>query len=184
MSGQLIIGQHVPWNAAWTGEERYEIRRCRFADDRLALWMPHLPGSGKPVFARPHMTRQRRSIRLMLCTVCGEHMPAENRWWFRLGHLQEGRFRTTEAPVHRHCADHALRVCPHLRGQEHRLEPLPGGYRLELAIMGGPVAAQDFGLSFPKEGVVGHIKLSWPAARIEADGKEFALIPAPVPSSI
>src|SRR4051812_17373018 len=58
----------VPWNAGWSAEERYEIRPCRWVNGELALWSPHLPGEGKPLFAKPHMVRQRRSIAEMRCT--------------------------------------------------------------------------------------------------------------------
>src|SRR5437870_2261512 len=97
----------VPWNAAWSGELRYEVRPCRWAGGNLALWSPHAPGDGKPVFAKPHMVRQRRSIAEMRCTVCGERTIAPDRWWFKLGSFAEGWFMTTEAPVHRTCAEFA-----------------------------------------------------------------------------
>jgi hypothetical protein len=120
----------APWNAAWSAEERYEIRPCRYASGKLAIWMPHKPGEGRPVFAKPHMVRQRRSIAEMRCTVCGEPTPTTDRWWFRLGTMQEGWFMTTEAPVHHVCAELALRHCPHLRGRATDLEPMPTGYSI------------------------------------------------------
>ena len=157
----------VPWNAAWTGEDRYEIRPCRWAGGRLALWSPHAPGSGKPVFAKPHMVRQRRSIAEMRCTVCGELTPTADRWWFKLGNLVDRHFMTTEAPVHRACADFALTVCPHLRGREAELEPLPGGYVIASAIVGGPAVDRDFGIRFdPARKIIGSLKLAWPASQI------------------
>lgn len=161
------IGSTVPWNAGWTSEERYEIRNCRWAGGRLALWSPHSPGEGKPVFARPHMVRQRRAIAELRCTVCGEKTPEGDRWWFKLGNfIESGRwFATTEAPVHLTCARHALKVCPHLRGKEADLEPLPGGPRLSLAIVAGPATERDFGLTIRPEGVIGHLKLVWPGSR-------------------
>lgn len=173
----LVIGEHVPWNAAWTGEERYEIRSCRYADGRLALWMPYRPGDGRPVFAKPHMVRQRRSVKLMLCTVCGEHTPEDDRWWFKNGHFAEGHFMTTEAPVHRRCADHALKVCPHLRGQPENLERFPKGWDIAAAIMGGPASDRDFGLTFPRGGVVGHLKFCWPASRFTIDWRKGRMTP-------
>lgn len=159
----------VPWNAAWTGEDRYEVRPCRYASGALALWQPFAPGSGKPVFAKPHMVRQRRSIAEMRCTVCGERTSARDRWWFKLGRMQEGWFMTTEAPVHRACADHALKVCPHLRGRIADLEPLPGGFSVLRALVAGPAVSRDFGpkinLARP---VVGALKLAWPASQVRA----------------
>lgn len=162
----MITKITVPWNAMWTSEQRYEIRNCRWAGGKLALWTPHSPGEGKPIFAKPHMVRQRRSIVEMRCTVCGEKTPPGDRWWFKLGNLVEGHFMTTEAPVHRACADHALRVCPHLRGHEDRLEPLPGGFVIASAILGGPATDQDFGVRInPGTRVIGALKLCWPASR-------------------
>lgn len=158
----------VPWNAAWSGEQRYEIRPCRWVGGMLALWSPHAPGEGKPLFAKPHMVRQRRSIAEMRCTVCGEKTPTNDRWWFKLGRIEEGMFMTTEAPVHRVCADFALKVCPHLRGRESDLERMPNDYRIARAIIGGPLVDQDFGIKIdPRQKVIGAIKLAWPTSRIQ-----------------
>lgn len=113
------------------------------------------------------MVRQRQSIAELRCTVCGEKTPEHDRWWFKLGDFIENNlwFATTEAPVHRVCAEHALKVCPHLRGREDDLEPLPGGARLSVVIVGGPATERDFGLKIRSQGVVGHLKLVWPAKR-------------------
>lgn len=152
----------VPWNASWTGEERFEIRPCRWASNHPAIWQPHQPGSGKPMFAKPHSVRQRMSIAKMLCTVCGRPTGADQ-WWFRLGRFQEGWFMTTEAPVHRVCADYALTVCPHLRGHADDLSPFPSGAKTLRAMVGGSEVATDFGLSITDDRpVVGALKLAWP----------------------
>lgn len=157
----------VPWNAAWSGEDRYEIRPCRWAGGWPAVWSPHRPGQGKPLFAKPHVVRQRRSVAQFLCTVCGERTPPGDRWWFRLGHLREGWFMTAEAPVHRACAEHALTVCPHLRGREGDLERFPDGYSVLSAIVGGPAVESDYGLRIPPgRRVVGHLKFAWPERRV------------------
>src|SRR5436309_2579418 len=115
----------VPWNAGWTGEETYELRPCRFAEGKLAMWQPHRPGIGRPIFAKPHFVRQRRSVAQLLCTVCGEHTPKGDRWWFGHGQFVDNSYMTTESPVHRICAELALKVCPHLRGRERDLMPFP-----------------------------------------------------------
>jgi hypothetical protein len=162
----MIIGKTVPWNAAWSAEAAYEVRPCRWVQGKLAIWSPHRPGEGRPVFAKPHMVRQRRSIAELRCTVCGEKTPTDDRWWFRLGRVQEGWFMTTEAPVHHACARHALTVCPHLRGHEADLEPLPTGYSVLSAIVGGPATEQDFGVTLAGRKVIGALKLAWPAARV------------------
>lgn len=159
------IGRNVPWNAAWSAEERYEIRNCRWAGGRLAIWSPHSPGEGKPIFARPHMVRQRRSITERRCTVCGEKTPDDDAWWFKKGNFVDQWFATTEAPVHKVCSEHALKVCPHLRGREADLEPFPAGARVLMAIVGGPATEKDFGLKIRRDGVVGHLKFAWPRSR-------------------
>lgn len=166
MSGWRI-GVNVPWNAGWSGEERYEVRNCRWAGGKLALWSPHAPGEGKPVFAKPHMVRQRRSIAELRCTVCGERTTGGDQWWFKLGNFIEGDrwFATTEAPVHRACAYHALMVCPHLRGREADLAPMPSGARVIAAVVGGPATERDFGVRITHLNVIGHLKLAWPASR-------------------
>lgn len=164
-----MIGQSVPWNAAWTSEAQYEIRPCRWAGGKLALWSPHSPGVGRPVFAKPHMVRQRMSVADMRCTVCGLRTPANDRWWFKLGRIDpDGWFRTTESPVHHACAAHALTVCPHLRGREQDLERMPGDYQVHSAIVGGPATEQDFGVNLAGRTVIGALKLAWPASRVKA----------------
>lgn len=157
----------APWNASWSSESRVEIRPCRWAGNRLALWSPHSPGQGRPIFAKPHPVRQRRSIAEMRCTVCGEQTSSADRWWFGLGsHLENGWFATTESPVHRRCADLALDHCPRLAELGRSPEPLPSGWSVIAAFVGGPVAERDFGVRFHGRVVIGHLKLAWPAGRI------------------
>jgi hypothetical protein len=152
----------VPWNASWTSEERYEIRPCRWASGKLAIWQPHTPGEGRPIFAKPHMVRQRRSIAEMRCTVCGEKTPANDQWWFQHGRFQEGWFMTTESPVHRACAEFALTVCPHLKDSSALLERMPGNYRILSSIIGGASAEEKFSLNLSCQ-PVGNLKIAWPA---------------------
>lgn len=158
----------VPWNACWSSEQRFEIRPCRWASGSLALWSPHSPGVGRPLFARPHMVRQRKSIVLMLCTVCGEPTEPRDRWWFGLGSVVEGHFMTTEAPVHRACADHALTVCPHLKKIDaaKSLMRFPSGHQVMASIVGGPTTDEDFGIRIGDRRVVGHLKIAWPQSEI------------------
>lgn len=152
----------VPWNVAWTGEEGFEVRPCRWAGGRLALWSPHRPGEGRPIYAEMHMVRQRRSIREMRCTLCGEKTTAGDRWWFRLGRIQDGHFMTEEAPLHRACADRAATSCPHLRERAQDLEPFPTDYRVLASVIAGPMAERDFGVKIGGRTVIGALKLAWP----------------------
>lgn len=158
----------APWNASWSSEARYEIRPCRWAGGALAIWSPHSPGIGRPIFAKPHMVRQRQSVARMLCTVCGEPTPPKDRWWFALGEYREDWFMTTEAPVHRACAELALVKCPHLQRNECAgdLAPFPGGYSILSSIVGGSITEEDFGVKIAGRRVVGHFKIAWPKRMI------------------
>lgn len=156
----------VPWNAGWTGEEAFEVRPCRYAGGRLAIWQPFAPGAGKPIFAKPHQVRQRKSIAEMRCTVCGERTPADDRWWFGLGTFDGDWWMTTEAPVHRACADHAFEVCPHLRARAIGPEPMPGGFKVVATLVGGDAVDHDFGVRVGGRAVIGSLKLAWPRSMV------------------
>lgn len=161
-------GAIVPWNAAWTGEDRYEVRACRWAQGKRAMCSPHNPGVGKPIFAKPHFVRQRRSIMEMRCTVCGEGTPVSDRWWFKLGEFNEGWFMTAESPVHRCCAELALKHCPHLRNRADDLEPFPSGSSVLFSIIAGAAVERDFGVAVSvHQPAIGHLKLAWPASHFK-----------------
>lgn len=157
----------VPWNAMWSGEQRYEIRPCRWAGGRLALWQPHNPGAGRPIFAKPHNVRQRQSVARFLCTVCGSPTPKGDRWWFGHGQFIEGMFMTQEAPVHRACAELALAKCPHLKGREADLAPFPAKHSIAYAIVGGSMVDQDFSVRVQGRNVVGALKFAWPEKLVQ-----------------
>lgn len=181
----------VPWNAAWSAEDRYEIRPCRWCDGQLAIWAPHRPGEGRPLFAKPHMVRQRKAIALMLCTVCGEPTPRGDRWWFALGEYIDKWFVTTEAPVHRVCADLALEKCPHLQrnGCDQDLTRFPGGYSILSAVVGGAATDEEFSVKVNGRKVIGHLKIGWPKSMIRVVRRDPATsviespISQPAPSS-
>lgn len=163
MGDHWLIGKNVPWNASWSAEDSYEIRNCRWAGGMPAVWSPHRPGEGRPIFAKPHMVRQRRSIAEFRCTVCGEATPTWDRWWFRLGDasVPGWAFVTVEAPVHLACADLALRVCPHLRNLGDGPVPFDPPDAVIKAIVGGPATETDFGVHIGARKVVGHLKFAW-----------------------
>lgn len=149
----------------WSGEDRFELRPCRFIENRLAVWQVHSPGTGRPQFAEPHIVRQRRSIAEMRCTVCGERTRRGGRYWFEHGQHHEGWYMTTEAPVHLACALHAEKVCPHIRQRGLKPQPFPEGARI-LAATVKPEALQElFGLTSGRL-VVGQLKLAWPSSSI------------------
>lgn len=152
----------VPWNASWTGEDRYEVRPCRWCDGMPAMWQPHAPTSGRPIFAKPHSVRQRWSVAALRCTVCGEPTEAGDRWWFGLGSQIKEGFSTTEAPVHGTCAGRALDHCPHLRKLDRSPRRFPSGWKKIASIIGGPQVKSDYGLDIaPGRIVVGHLKFCW-----------------------
>lgn len=156
----------VPWNAGWTAEERFEVRPCRWADGRLALWQPHAPGEGRPIFAKPHSVRQRRSIAEMRCTVCGQLTPVDDRYWFGLGETRDRHWMTSEAPVHQLCARLAFEICPHLHARGVPPEPMPTGYTVMMTQIAGKAVEQDFGIVLQRPWIIGSLKLAWPAARV------------------
>lgn len=158
----------VPWNASWAGEARLEIRPCKYAGGELAVWQKTAQGVGRPIFTKPHFVRQRISIARYVCTVCGEHAPAEDRWWFALGAYRGEWFMTTEAPVHKKCAEHALQVCPHLKLKNagENLSRFPVGARVIASIVGGEKFEKDFGLRLNGRTVVGALKFAWPRAHV------------------
>lgn len=157
----LEIGKDVPWNASWSGEDKHQIRPCRYAGGSLAVWQPFNPGVGRPIFAAPHMVRQRKSISEMRCTVCGEKTPEDDRWWFPFGDWRDGWWVSTESPVHKRCADLAAHACPILRKKGQPPIRMPHGWSVLAAVVGGAEADKDFGIKTANRSVVGHLKLAW-----------------------
>ncbi len=157
----LIIGKDAPWNASWSAEDRCEIRPCKYAGNRLALWSPFKPGEGKPLFAKPHMVRQRKSIKEMRCTVCGELTTPDNRWWFPFGDYRDDWWVSTESPVHLKCAELARHFCPVLRKKA--VDPIrfPPGSTILFAVVGGEATDRNFGVQTRGRKIVGHLKLTW-----------------------
>jgi len=137
------------------------IRPCRHVGGSLAIWAPHKPGEGRPIFAKPHMVRQRKSIAEMRCTVCGERTEYPDRWWFPRGNWQDGWWMSTEAPVHLACADLARHACPVLRRAGDDPIRFPPGSTVLSAIVGGHATDEDFGVRIGGRRVVGHLKLAW-----------------------
>lgn len=160
-----MIGVSVPWNTAWSGEEQYDVRPCRYAGGALAVWQKHNPKAGRPLFKFPHFARQRKSIAEMRCTVCGEETHPRLRWHFALGHdctMPNGApgIITTEAPVHLTCAGLALELCPHLKRIGAKARLFPDKYLIVAAMVGGPAVKKDFGLDIPPhQPVIGSLKI-------------------------
>lgn len=152
----------VPWIVAWSGETPFEIRPCRWAQNRPAVWQPNRPGEGRPLFAFPHAVRQRKAMVRNLCSICGEWVPATESWHF--GGRSDGRHVvTTEPPMHHRCARIALDRCPNLRDSAARIAlATPAATKLILQLVGGRAVLEDFGLEVPAaRPVVGHVLMAW-----------------------
>ncbi|WP_435137748.1 hypothetical protein [Actinacidiphila sp. bgisy144] len=128
----------VPAITAWSGELRrarelefHPILGVRFADedpsDRIGgvLWASHreAPGEGHPQFTVIHPQRQRAAMQGLLCQVCGQVPPADERgplWLIREEYdaweeWPEGAI-TTHPPVCPPCAQLARDHCPEVGG--------------------------------------------------------------------
>lgn len=147
---RLEIGVDVPWVTSWSGEAVGRVGPCLSIDGALAVSQASRPGHGKPLYSRNHLFRQRRSVREMLCPMCGRPTDASDRWsqtgrWTTAGTLRGRGFAkalppTLEdarplldagaiAPLHRACAERALLHCPHLKGLEDRtLKAFPAAW--------------------------------------------------------
>jgi hypothetical protein len=147
---KLEIGVDVPWVTSWSAEQVIGVGPCPSVDGALAVGQAERPGQGEPLYPRNHLFRQRRSVREMLCPMCGEPTADGDRW------TQTGRWTTARdirakglgvwlppefaddrrlldagaiAPLHRACAERALIRCPHLKGMDDtRLKAFPGAW--------------------------------------------------------
>jgi len=171
----LQIGVDAPWVISWSEEESFDIRPCRWVEGRLAVWQPHRSGSGRPLFARPHSVRQRKAIRLGLCSMCGEpiRMPTAP-WWFGLGVWLHGGektgpiFMTQEPGLHRACAVRAAEMCPHLKARHLVAAPMPiMAADIAASIVGGEACERDFGIRPQGRTVHGALKLAWRGGHLD-----------------
>jgi hypothetical protein len=175
---ELVIGKDVPWNACWTGEESFDVRPCRWAGHQLAMWQKHAPGEGKPILASPHMVRQRQSVVKLICTVCGKHTQDGDRWMFDMGNVLESNGRkvwiTTEAPIHKWCAEWAMEKCPHIRKLGLAPVPFMAGHRIIAALIGSDAVNRDCKVNIPAgRSVIGHLKIAFPLQVIRAHFKAY-----------
>lgn len=149
-ASSLRIGVDVPWVTSWSGEAATGVGPCPSVDGVLAVGQAEHPGHGEPLYARNHLFRQRRSVREMLCPMCGKPTPEDDRWsqtarWSRAGEIRAkglGVWLPAEfpddrrlldagaiAPLHRACAERATRKCPHLKALDRQaLIRFPGAW--------------------------------------------------------
>ena len=147
---RLQVGVDVPWVTSWSEEPVGLVGPCPSVDSVMAVGQASRPGQGKPLYSRNHLFRQRRSVREMLCPMCGQPTQAGDRWsqtgrWTTAGALRERGFAQALpaaledarplldagaiAPLHLACAERALLHCPHLKGLEDRtLKAFPAAW--------------------------------------------------------
>ena len=132
----LKVGVDVPWVTSWSTEEVLGVRPCPTVGGDLALVQTSSAGFGKPQYSKNHLVRQRLTVRRMLCPMCGEPTPPEDRWTqvarltpaglLRRAGKAPGLQREVEdrrvvldagsiAPLHKACVDRSLMHCPHLK---------------------------------------------------------------------
>lgn len=120
---QLWFGNvPVPYTASWSAEERpIFLALCPWAE-RTAICQNTRRGEGKPLFATPHMNRQREVIAEGLCDLCGR--PLRDRTKVSLSQARPvahaarfGDILQVEPLLHRECAATCLDLCPSLRRQ-------------------------------------------------------------------
>jgi len=147
---RLKPGIDVPWVTSWSEEAQTGVAPCPSVDGQLAVGQLEKPGRGRPLYSQNHLFRQRRSVREMLCPMCGKPTPEDDRWiqtarWTTAKELRAAGFATALpveladdkpllncgaiAPLHRACAETALTRCPHLGAREdHELKRFPSAW--------------------------------------------------------
>jgi hypothetical protein len=144
---KLKVGVDVPWVTSWSGEEQLGVSRCASVDGALAFAQADRPGLGRPLYSQNHVRRQRESVRRMLCPMCGEPTPADDRWTLLAKPETAASLKAkgldfvlppglapdhellnagSISPLHRACADRSSMLCPHIRGDiSAALRPFP-----------------------------------------------------------
>lgn len=118
----MLFGNiQVPYTTMWSGEDKLWVGTCPLTGEVSVLQNSNI-GAGKPVFAKPHMNRQREAVIKGLCDICGK--PLKNKTKVS---LSDARPRINafepldvlqfEPLVHKHCAQIAIEQCPHLQAK-------------------------------------------------------------------
>ena len=109
----------VPFAASWSSEARTFVAECRHAK-RPAICQEQAPGVGKPLFGRPHFSRQREVIAEGRCDLCGKTL--RNSTKVSLSHARPiahsargNEILQVEPLLHKECAAISMRFCPSLR---------------------------------------------------------------------
>ncbi|WP_372707744.1 hypothetical protein [Brevundimonas sp.] len=162
LKSNLKVGIDVPWVTSWTEEPVVGVRPCPTVNGQPALVQVQNAGYGKPQYSRNHLGRQRQTVLHMLCPMCGEPTPPDDRWTqvarltpagvLRRGGRAAGLTREIEdrrvvldagsiAPLHRACVEQSLKHCPHLKIDPNvNVMPFPARWAvLPLLIEASPV---------------------------------------------
>ena len=131
----------------------------------LAVCDHEARGTGKPIFGKPHMTRQREVIVNQLCDLCARPLAGRTKIslshaTFRVSGAEGGCVMQVEPLVHKDCALICVEHCPSLKHdikagtlfvrQVHR-------HRTQLALL-TDAAVEEFA-GERRSGVVGHAKI-------------------------
>lgn len=111
--------------------------------------------TGKPMFTINDTPKMERCIRQKLCSICGKKL-TEGYWCVGGSRAFLHEFGVfIDPPLHRECAEYALKVCPFLAARsfsksigDARLDPkqAPQGLQLIEADFTGPIRPERFGL--------------------------------------
>lgn len=93
---------------------------CAYFERRQALCQPEARGAGRPLFGKPHAQRQRETIALGLCDLCGRPLKLATK--VSLSHARPQPHGAdgwavlqVEPMLHRACARKSMEHCPSLR---------------------------------------------------------------------
>jgi hypothetical protein len=155
----------VPYAALWSGEaDQMRVATCPHARV-LALCDHEARGEGKPIFGKPHMTRQREVIVKQLCDLCARPLAGRTKVslshaTFRVNGAEGGCIMQVEPLVHKDCALVCVEHCPSLKRdiragtlfvrQVHK-------HRSQVAVL-TEAAVEEFA-GERRSGVVGHAKV-------------------------
>lgn len=155
----------VPYAALWSGEaDQMFIAKCPHAGV-LAICDHEARGTGKPIFGKPHMTRQRELIINQRCDLCARPLAGHTKVSlshanFRVSGAQGGCIMQVEPLVHKRCALACVQHCPSLK------RDIVAGtlfvrqvnqHRTQLALLTAAAVEEFCGVK--RDGIAGHAKV-------------------------
>lgn len=154
----------VPFSASWSAEDFFSVGYCRYAQSK-AVMQKVARGKGRPVFAKPHMERQRQAIVLGLCDICGLPLDAKTKVSLSNAaarHHAAAPFDVlqVEPLLHKACAARALALCPQLKRQlAQGIQEIRQVFQwsVQFAVL-TPQAVEEF-TGTAEHGIVGHAKV-------------------------